>query len=77
MPSLGRLSYDPFESPASMKRLLADVCLAVLEGRLWPRQASVARALVRGWINVDEYASIPALEARIRALEEKQAGKQT
>jgi hypothetical protein len=71
MPSLGRLSYDPFQTPENMKRLLRDVCLAVLEGRLWPRQASVARALVKGWISIEEYAKIPELERRIAELENR------
>lgn len=63
------LDYDPFTDSASLKRLLKDLALGLLQGRLYPRQASTVRSLVGMWVRVDEHAKLEALEARIEALE--------
>jgi len=68
MPKLN-LEYDPFVDSASLKRLLKDLALGILQGRLYPRQASTVRSLVGMWVRVDDHALLEQLERRITALE--------
>jgi hypothetical protein len=63
------LDYSPFESPANMKRLLADLAVWILAGRIHHRQASACRALVQAWIGVDEHERLDKIEERVRMLE--------
>lgn len=63
------LDYDAFESPANMKRLLADLTVWILAGRIHHRQASACRALVTAWIGVDEHERLDKIEGRVKALE--------
>jgi len=64
------LDYEPFTSPANMKRLLADLTTWILAGRIHHRQASACRALVTAWIGVDEHERLDKIEERVKALEE-------
>lgn len=65
------LNYDPYESPAAMKRLIADLTNGVLLGTLHHRAASACRGLLRTWIDVDLHEKVPDLERRIEQLEAK------
>jgi len=65
------LDYEPFESPASMKRLLRDLTVWILACRIHHRAASACRGLLRAWIDVDLHEKIPQLERRIEALEKE------
>ena len=64
------LDYEPFTSPANMKRLLSDLTTWILAGRIHHRQASACRALVTAWIGVDEHERLDKIEERVKALEE-------
>ena len=66
------LDYEPFESPATMKRLLRDLTVWILAAKIHHRAASACRGLLRAWIDVDLHEKLPALEKRIEALEGKQ-----
>jgi hypothetical protein len=66
------LSYDPYESPGAMKRLLGDLTSGVLLGTLHHRSASAVRNLILAWIDVDLHEKIPDLEKRIESLEAAQ-----
>jgi hypothetical protein len=63
------LDYDPYESPKMMKKLVHDLTLGVLEGRLAHRVASACRGLLRTWIDVDLHEKVPELERRVSELE--------
>jgi len=63
------LEYEPFASPANMKRLLADLATWILAGRIHHRQASACRALVQAWIGVDEHERLDTIEERVKTLE--------
>ena len=65
------LGYDPFETPANMKRLLGDLASLVLEGKVHHRAASAVRGLMKQWLEVDEHERIDDLEKRIQELEAK------
>lgn len=65
------LSYDPFEDGESMKRLLGDLTVWVLSGRVFHRQAGTVRNLIQQWIRVDEHERLDRLEKRIEALEKR------
>jgi len=68
-PRGGTVPYEPFENPANLKRFLRDLSLAVLSGKLYPRQASTIRACIGMWIRLDEHSRLDDLERRIEALE--------
>lgn len=70
------LNYDPYESPAAMKRLIGDLTEGVLRGTLHHRSASAVRSLVRVWIDVDLHEKLPELEKRIEVLEKQREAKQ-
>jgi hypothetical protein len=63
------LSYDPFESVDSMKRLLSDLTRLVLSKRIHHRVAGCCRALVHEYMAIDTYAVLQALEKRVADLE--------
>lgn len=65
------LEYEPFESPASMKRLLRDLTVWILAAKIHHRAASACRGLLRTWIDVDLHEKVPELEKRIEQLEAK------
>lgn len=69
------LDYEPFESPASMKRLLRDLTVWVLAAKIHHRAASACRQLLRTWIEVDLHEKVPELEERIKVLEEAKGAK--
>ena len=66
------LDYDPYQSPANMKRLIGDLTSGILLGTLHHRAASACRGLLRTWIDVDLHEKVPQLEARIEVLEKQQ-----
>ena len=68
MPSVP-VTFDPFEGPASLKKLLRYMAIKVLKGELYPRQASTVRALVGMWVRLDEHERLDLLEKRIEQLE--------
>ena len=47
-----------------MKRLLHDLTLWVLSGRLFHRQASTVRGLIQQWIRVDEHSRLDEIDER-------------
>jgi hypothetical protein len=63
------LDYEPFESPATMKRLLRDLVVWVLGAKIHHRTASAVRGLLRAWIDLESFEKIPQLEERIKQLE--------
>ena len=65
------LDYDAFADSGSLKRLLKDLALAVLSGKISTRQAGSVRSLVSAWIRLDEHGRIERLEKKIKTLEEK------
>ena len=65
------LDYEPFESPATMKRLLRDLTVWILAAKIHHRAASACRGLLRAWIDVDLHEKVPELEKRIEQLEAK------
>jgi hypothetical protein len=69
------LDYEPFASPVNMKRLLADLTIWILAGRIHHRQASACRALVQAWIGVDEHERLDGIEQRVKELEESREVK--
>jgi hypothetical protein len=64
------LTYDPFESASSMKRLLSDLTKLVLAKKVHHRTASCCRALIHEYMAVDEHERLDKIEERLRALEE-------
>jgi len=69
------LDYEPFESPATMKRLLRDLTVWVLAAKIYHRAASACRGLLRTWIDVDLHEKLPQLEERIEQLEKDRGVK--
>jgi uncharacterized protein YutE (UPF0331/DUF86 family) len=63
------LSYDPFQSVDSMKKLLSDLTRLVLEKKVHHRVAGCCRALVHEYVTIDTYAVLQALEKRVADLE--------
>jgi hypothetical protein len=69
------LDYEPFESPATMKKFLRDLTVLVLAAKIHHRAASACRQLLRTWIEVDLHEKVPELEERIKVLEEATGAK--
>jgi hypothetical protein len=70
-----QLDYDPFQDAESMKRLLHDLTLWVLSGRLFHRQASTVRGLIQQWIRVDEHSRLDEIDERLRKMEAERGVK--
>lgn len=70
------LSYDPFVDSAGLKHLIRDLALGVLQGQLYPRQASTVRNLVGMWVRLDEHERLDSLEKRIELLEAREVTRQ-
>ena len=68
------LDYDPFSTPENMKKLLGDLTIWVLSGRVFHRQASTVRGLIQQWIRLDEHEKLDAIEQRLSELEKAKTG---
>jgi hypothetical protein len=68
------LDYDPFLGPENMKKLISDLTVWVLSGRVFHRQASTVRGLIQQWIKLDEHQKLDGLERRLSELEQAKAG---
>jgi hypothetical protein len=63
------LTYDPFESPANMRKLLLDLTTWTLAMKIHHRLAGTCKNLLGMWLKIDEHEKLEAIEERLAKLE--------